>query len=102
MPSTQVTARVGIGMTTLLTLVTMYANVRQNTPEVSYITFLDIWMLFCLIFVISCMFEFILVLFFNKLEKEIVSERFEIICRIVFALFFFFALIFWTMLILSN
>ena len=34
---------------------------RQNVPKVSYVSFLDVWMVTCLVFVNGCMFEFILV-----------------------------------------
>ena len=66
-----------MGMTTILTLTAMLrsaitpsplkpsrfvcSGVRQNVPKVSYVSFLDVWMVTCLVFVNSCMFEFILV-----------------------------------------
>lgn len=75
-PRTSVPGRVGMGMTTILTLTAMlrlaippspmpsrfvHSGVRQNVPKVSYVSFLDVWMVTCLVFVNSCMFEFILV-----------------------------------------
>merc|ERR1719419_449983 len=50
-----------MGMTTLLTLTAMFSAVRQNVPKVSYVSFLDIWMLICMLFVFSCILEFIIV-----------------------------------------
>ena len=35
-------------------------------PRVSYISYLDIWMLTCMIFVFSCILEFIVVTALNK------------------------------------
>ena len=53
--------RVGMGMTTLLTLTAMFSAVRQGVPRVSYVSLLDIWMLSCMIFVFCSILEFIVV-----------------------------------------
>ncbi|CAB4067417.1 GLRA2 [Lepeophtheirus salmonis] len=42
--------RVGMGMTTLLTLTAMFGAVRNNVPKVSYVSYLDIWMVACIFF----------------------------------------------------
>ena len=40
-----------LGMTTLLTLAAMFSAIATTTPRVSYSSKLDIWMVFCVIFV---------------------------------------------------
>ncbi|TRY74426.1 hypothetical protein TCAL_05021, partial [Tigriopus californicus] len=56
-----VPGRVGMGMTTLLTVTAMFGSVRQNVPRVSYVSYLDIWMLMCILFVFFCVLEFTVV-----------------------------------------
>ena len=74
-PAESVPGRVGMGMTTLLTLTAMFSAVRQSVPRVSYISFLDIWMLTSMIFVFSCILEFILVTCFNRTGNKTNGER---------------------------
>ncbi len=50
-----------MGMTTLLTLTAMFGAVRQEVPRVSYVSFLDIWMVACILFVFACILEFTVV-----------------------------------------
>ena len=67
-------------MTTLLTLAAMFSAIATTTPRVSYSSKLDIWMVFCVIFVFGTLMEFSLLIF---LQKQIfapkVSEDTEII-----------------------
>jgi len=94
-----VPGRVGMGMTTLLTLTAMFSSVRQNVPRVSYISFLDIWMLMCMLFVFSCILEFIIATVFIKSGKKSQGEKFEIICKISLPiLFFIFNICYWPIL----
>ena len=89
-PRTSVPGRVGMGMTTILTLTAMLrlaippspilsrfvcSGVRQNVPKVSYVSFLDVWMVTCLVFVNSCMFEFILVTALVNIGQEGLGDR---------------------------
>ena len=74
-PAESVPGRVGMGMTTLLTLTAMFSAVRQSVPRVSYISFLDIWMLTSMIFVFSCILEFILVTCFNRIGQKRNGEK---------------------------
>ena len=75
LPAESVPGRVGMGMTTLLTLTAMFSAVRQSVPRVSYISFLDIWMLTSMIFVFSCILEFILVTCFNRTGHKRNGEK---------------------------
>ena len=90
-PAESVPGRVGMGMTTLLTLTAMFSSVRrdsdivcdnysscqvrQSVPRVSYISFLDIWMLFCMIFVFSCILEFIITTIFIRAGRKGDADR---------------------------
>ena len=47
----------------------------QSVPRVSYISFLDIWMLTSMIFVFSCILEFILVTCFNRTGHKRNGEK---------------------------
>ena len=106
MPMSQVTARVGVGMTTLLTLVSMYSGVRQSTPEVSYVSYLDVWMLVCLLCVLSFMFEFIAVTHLTSSQicyEESCQDLEKWLRRVFPIVFVMFAALFWsTILYLHN
>merc|ERR1719402_1943812 len=82
-PPESVPGRVGMGMTTLLTLTAMFSSVRQNVPRVSYVSLLDIWMLVCMLFVFSCILEFIIVTCLRRSEKKVEGEKFELVCKLV-------------------
>ena len=91
-----VPGRVTLAMTTILTLTAMFSGVRHSVPKVSYISYLDIWMLMCLIFVNLFMFEFVCVVFLKASKKEIVSQTFERKARLLFPVaFVLFNVIYW-------
>ena len=85
------TGRVGMGMTTLLTLTAMFGSTRGSAPRVSYSSHLDIWMVTCIVFVFGSLIEFTLVhsLYRNNLKN--VGDRIEQFMRfaipVVFLLF---------------
>jgi len=87
-PPESVPGRVGMGMTTLLTLTAMFSSVRQNVPRISYISFLDIWMLICMLFVFSCILEFIIMTIFLRSGRKGQGEKFELICKISLPIIF--------------
>ena len=62
LPPQAIPGRVTMSMTTLLTLAAMFGSVRQNTPRVSYVSALDVWMCGCIIFVFFTLFEYVVVL----------------------------------------
>jgi len=98
-PAESVPGRVGMGMTTLLTLTAMFSSVRQNVPRVSYISFLDIWMLMCMLFVFSCILEFIITTVFLRAGKKTHGDKFELLCKIFLPiLFLLFNLSYWPVL----
>ncbi|XP_071742936.1 glycine receptor subunit alpha-4-like [Lepeophtheirus salmonis] len=53
--------RVGMSLTTLLALTAMFGAVRSNVPKVSYVSYLDIWIVTCIVFVFFCTLEFSIV-----------------------------------------
>ncbi|XP_075261736.1 glycine receptor subunit alpha-4-like isoform X2 [Convolutriloba macropyga] len=52
------TARVALGITTVLTMTTQTSSAQESLPKVSYIKAIDIWMAVCLLFVFSALLEF--------------------------------------------
>ena len=54
--------RVTMGMTTMLTLASIFGSLTNVTPPISYHTRLDIWMISCLVFVFGTLAEFTLVI----------------------------------------
>ena len=97
-----VPGRVGMGMTTLLTLTAMFSSVRQNVPRVSYVSFLDIWMVTCIIFVFLCMLEFTVVASCHRIGKKVKGERIENFNRIFIPIAFLaFNAIYWPKLYLG-
>lgn len=67
-PPQSIAERLAMAMTIMLTLTAMFASERQNVPRVSYVTYLDVWMLGCIFFVLMELVEFTLVLRLLKSE----------------------------------
>ena len=65
-PPESIPGRVAMAMTTLLTLAAMFGGVRQNTPMVSYVSALDIWMCGCIVFVFFTLLEYVIILWYVK------------------------------------
>ena len=92
--------RVGMAMTTMLTLTAMFGAVRQNVPKVSYVTLLDIWMVVCIVFIFGCIVEFTVVSTLLKHGRKEISERTEKTCRFTIPLIFAaFNIIYWPILL---
>ena len=92
--------RVGMGMTTLLTLIAMFGATKKDAPKVSYISYLDIWMLACIIFVFVSMIEFVVVHQFFKNNQKRQAENVEFIMRIMISIVFVgFNIIYWSILL---
>ena len=62
LPPECIPGRVAMPMTTLLTLAAMFGAVDQNTPRVSYVSFLVVWMCSCFVFVFLTLLEYVIVL----------------------------------------
>ncbi|KFR10746.1 Glycine receptor subunit alpha-4, partial [Opisthocomus hoazin] len=68
-------ARVGLGITTVLTMTTQSAGSRASLPKVSYVKAIDIWMAVCLVFVFAALLEYAAVNFVSRQHKEFVRLR---------------------------
>ncbi len=64
-----------MGMTTILTLTAMFGAVRQEVPRVSYVSFLDMWMVACILFVFACILEFGLVTWMLRAGHKTAAEK---------------------------
>uniref|UniRef100_A0A671LL44 Glycine receptor, alpha 1 n=1 Tax=Sinocyclocheilus anshuiensis TaxID=1608454 RepID=A0A671LL44_9TELE len=64
-------ARVGLGITTVLTMTTQSSGSRASLPKVSYVKAIDIWMAVCLLFVFSALLEYAAVNFIARQHKEL-------------------------------
>ncbi|NXH77527.1 GLRA4 protein, partial [Hydrobates tethys] len=68
-------ARVGLGITTVLTMTTQSAGSRASLPKVSYVKAIDIWMAVCLLFVFAALLEYAAVNFVSRQHKEFMRVR---------------------------
>ncbi|XP_074691196.1 glycine receptor subunit alpha-4-like isoform X1 [Strix aluco] len=68
-------ARVGLGITTVLTMTTQSAGSRASLPKVSYVKAIDIWMAVCLLFVFAALLEYATVNFVSRQHKEFMRLR---------------------------
>ncbi len=64
-----------MGMTTLLTLTAMFGAVRQEVPRVSYVSFLDLWMVACILFVFACILEFAIVSWIGRAGNKRTADK---------------------------
>jgi hypothetical protein len=88
-PPDSVPARVALGITTALTMVTISGSARAGLPRVSYVKAIDWYLLICLLFVFGAMLEYTLVsicyvktrhLYWDqsKSEGDVVSYEIEV------------------------
>uniref|UniRef100_A0A3B4UPT8 Glycine receptor, alpha 4b n=1 Tax=Seriola dumerili TaxID=41447 RepID=A0A3B4UPT8_SERDU len=68
-------ARVGLGITTVLTMTTQSSGSRASLPKVSYVKAIDIWMAVCLLFVFAALLEYAAVNFVSRQHKEFFRLR---------------------------
>ncbi|TRY62011.1 hypothetical protein TCAL_08429 [Tigriopus californicus] len=69
--------RVSMVMMTMLTLMSMFSGVRQSTPKVSYVSFLDIWMIMCVFFIFLVLIEFSIVSAMIRKGQRAQADRIE-------------------------
>ncbi|XP_016106142.1 glycine receptor, alpha 4b isoform X1 [Sinocyclocheilus grahami] len=68
-------ARVGLGITTVLTMTTQSSGSRASLPKVSYVKAIDIWMAVCLLYVFAALLEYAAVNFVSRQHKEFFRLR---------------------------
>nr|XP_046152613.1 glycine receptor, alpha 4a isoform X1 [Oncorhynchus gorbuscha] len=68
-------ARVGLGITTVLTMTTQSSGSRASLPKVSYVKAIDIWMAVCLLFVFAALLEYAAVNFVSRQHKEFIRLK---------------------------
>ncbi|XP_023212135.1 glycine receptor subunit alpha-1-like, partial [Centruroides sculpturatus] len=70
-----VPARITLGVTSILTIITQVVQSRSYTPPVSYIKALDIWLFFCTFFVTASLLEYAVAYQFKEPKTKSVSEE---------------------------
>jgi len=81
----------------------MFASERQSVPRVSYITYLDVWMLTCVLFVFTELAEFTLVLHFIRTKREAATPALESAAKFFLpAAFAVFNVAYWSLLLAGR
>jgi anionic glutamate receptor len=107
------TARVFLGIITLLTLTTFVSSVNNNLPPVSYTKSIDIWTGMCLTFVFASLIEFALVHFVyvrqsrsghgNTRAGWLTAQAIDIACRVIFPILFgIFFVLYWGVYLIKQ
>ncbi|XP_006825493.2 glycine receptor subunit alpha-4-like [Saccoglossus kowalevskii] len=68
-------ARVALGVTTVLALVTQATWLRGQLPKIAYATAIDVWMVTCQVLVFLVLLEYSVVYYLYSLEKGQYAER---------------------------
>jgi len=109
---TAMEARVSLGVTTILTIVTQTYGINQSAPPASYVKALDVWTAACLAMVFGALLQFALVSYLcrpveqkeapkfedgeRKPKKKSRSKRIDIVSRFLFPIvFILFNLTYW-------
>uniref|UniRef100_A0A7E4VX73 Gamma-aminobutyric acid receptor subunit beta n=1 Tax=Panagrellus redivivus TaxID=6233 RepID=A0A7E4VX73_PANRE len=68
-------ARVGLGVTTVLTITTLMTSTNNAMPKVSYVKALDVFLNFCFVMVFSSLIEYAIVSYMNKKMKMLNEKK---------------------------
>ncbi|CAG2116279.1 unnamed protein product [Medioppia subpectinata] len=74
MEITATPARITLGITTMLTFVTVAKEARERLPNISYVNALDIWFVVCTGFIFLSLIEFSVVTYISRAEKRKIKE----------------------------
>lgn len=70
LPIDAVPARIALGSTTVLTMITQRQSTAISLPPVSYIKAIDVWTVSCLVFVFAALLEYALVNIYSRREVK--------------------------------
>ena len=99
-PAEVVPGRVALGMLTFLALTKLNTSVKDGLPKVSYMTYIDFWVVCCLVSVFSTNLLSIVEILLLKSGKELVRMKFNRVCKIIIPLFFVvFNAIYWPVIL---
>ena len=79
---------VSVGITTVLTLLTLISSTNANMPKISYMKAIDVYLAGCFLFVFASLIEFAVVCYMDqqmpqkresaKIKRQIDKSRYEI------------------------
>ena len=102
LPAEAVPGRVALGMLTFLALTTMSSSVKNSLPQVSYMTYMDIWVVTCLLFVFSTNILSIIEIAMLKSGKEQSGAKLSKMSKIIIPiLFVVFNTFYWPVIIIQ-
>jgi len=94
------TARMGLGITTILSLALLFANVNASLPKISYVTSIDVYIGFCFVMVFGALIEYVCVAgcATKSSPQNMDGKRsfLDVICRFIFPIIFIiFHIVYW-------
>ncbi|XP_069156894.1 glutamate-gated chloride channel alpha isoform X2 [Procambarus clarkii] len=69
-PPDVIPGRTVLIITSLLTVISMYAAIGYKSPETSYVKAVDVWLFICIVMVVLTLFQYAVVITIQKREKE--------------------------------
>ena len=69
-PPENIPGRMSLIVTILLMLINTFGNVRDNTPLVSAISYLDVWCMLCIVFITTALFEYAVIIHIRFMSTD--------------------------------
>ncbi|XP_042859339.1 glutamate-gated chloride channel-like isoform X2 [Penaeus japonicus] len=69
-PADVIPGRTVLIITSLLTVISMYAAVGQKSPETSYLKAVDVWLFLCIVLVVLTLFQYAVIITIKRKQKE--------------------------------
>ena len=88
-------------MLTLLTLTSLTSRVRSEVPDVSDLTYMDLWLISCLIFIFSCMVIIVTSAVLNRRGRQALTRKIEFWMKVLYPTFFLVLCVFYWSLVLA-
>ena len=99
-PADAVPGRVAMGMLSFLALTTMNNSVKSSLPKVSYMTYMDIWVAVCLLFVFFTNLVSICEMALKRSGKEGAGRKLNRVSKIIIPiLFILFNAVYWPIIL---